>query len=208
MKKFGVAVLVLLAGCAATQKIYMTNAAGQRVSCDAPAGGGDFFSAMGAAVIPNTMNQVREDGARGAVSCIEQYQRAGYAVEVPARPIRAVAYAVAGPLHDKGFTGAIQGMIVAQGTKGRFLVQRPDGVSCEGNFATFQGSGGPDRMIVRYREVVGISISTDGMVPGMSLGSCTNGAQFQAEYYVVRGTDTGFGVGTDSDGNVYKILSQ
>jgi hypothetical protein len=43
---------------------------------------------------------------------------------------------------------------------------------------------------------------------GIAIGSCENGASFQAEYYVIYDTDNGFGVATDSQGNVYKTISQ
>ncbi len=139
-------------------------------------------------------------------ACIEKYAKAGYQLDVPAVPLKTAVYAVAGPLHDRGMTGLIQGLMVVQGTKGKFGFQRPDGIVCEGSFATF-GSG-ESALLVRYRDVVGISFSTDGMLKGMALGSCTNGAQFQGEYFVSPGTNNGFGVATDSDGNVYKALSQ
>lgn len=198
MNKWPVLACCWLAACVSGPKIYMTNEAGDRIDCGslqtAAVQSGEYLAA---AAIAN-------NGVRG---CVERHQATGYEVEVPRRAIKAVAYAAAGPLHDKGYTGAIQGLIVAQGTKGKFVMQRPDGVSCEGSFATMQGQG-ENALIVKYRDVVGINLSVDGMIPGMALGSCTNGVQFQAEYYVVRGTDNGFGVGVDGDGNIFKIISQ
>jgi len=44
------------------------------------------------------------------------------------------------------------------------------------------------------------------MVGGLAIGACSNTATFQAEYYVVPNLDSGFGVATDSDGNIYKII--
>ena len=44
------------------------------------------------------------------------------------------------------------------------------------------------------------------MVGGLAVGTCSNSATFQAEYYVVPGVDSGFGAATDSDGNVFKLI--
>lgn len=200
MNKVAVLVAFLLAGCASGPTIYMTNGDGTQVSCGSlqtAAGSGQGSVTSVAAVLAN----------ESVKSCVAKHQAAGYQIAVPTRQIPVAAYAAVGPIHDAGYNGPIKAVLIAQGSKGKFGVVRPDGVTCEGNFVTMQGAA-PSGLIVKYRDVIGLSVNTSGMVTGVALGSCSNGASFQGEYYVVYNTDNGFGVATDGDGNVYKVISQ
>lgn len=198
VRKITIVLALLLTACVnAGPEVILTNADGKKMSCghyQSPAVQvGEYVAAANL--------------ANGSVnSCVEKYAAQGYGVPIPERRINAVAYTAAGPLHDAGATSPIQTYIIAAGTKGRFGFIRPDGVTCEGSFSTMQGTGA-NGLVVKYHDLIGLSLPTDNMVVGVALGSCRNGASFQAEYYVVRGTDSGFGVAVDGDGNVYKILT-
>ena len=195
MKKLALFAAFSLSACVnASPEIILTNADGKQVSCghyqSAAVNAGEYVAA--ANIANGNVN-----------SCIEKYGRLGYGAM---RQVPVAAYAALGPIHDAGHTGKLQGVVIAQGTKGKFGLMRPDGVTCEGSFVTTPGAS--TGLLVKYRDVIGLSVSTNGMLAGIALGSCSNGAQFQGEYYVVANTDNGFGVAADSDGNVYKVISQ
>ncbi len=123
-----------------------------------------------------------------------------------AREINVSMYPADGPLKKSGKTQALTGKVGGVGTAGSFAFTRPDGVSCDGKWTTLQSQPQADSLIVKYHEVTGISSSVSGMVGGLAVGACSNSATFQAEYYVVPTADSGFGVATDSNGNVYKLI--
>ncbi len=122
------------------------------------------------------------------------------------REIQVVMYPADGPLKKSGKTQAVPGKVGGGGTAGTFAFTRPDGVSCDGKWTTLQSQPGADSLLTKYGTVTGISSKVSGMVGGLAIGACSNSATFQAEYYVVPTADSGFGVATDSNGNIYKII--
>lgn len=126
--------------------------------------------------------------------------------EAGGREIQVSMYPADGPLKKSGKTQAVPGKVGGVGTAGTFAFTRPDGVSCAGKWTTLQSQPGADSLLTKYGAVTGISSKVSGMVGGLAIGACSNSATFQAKYYVVPTADSGFGVATDSNGNVYKII--
>ena len=122
------------------------------------------------------------------------------------RQIQVSMYPAAGPVKDGGHSNALAGVVEGVGTSGTFTFARPDGVACNGRWTTLQSKPQSGSLVDKYQKVTGLSASVSGMVGGLAVGACSNSASFQAEYYAVPGADSGFGVATDSDGNVYKLI--
>jgi len=122
------------------------------------------------------------------------------------RVIQVSMYPASGPLQKSGKTQPITGDVGGVGTTGTFIFTRPDGVKCDGRWTTLQSKPASGSLLDKHRDVVGIGTDPAGMIGGLAIGACSNGGNFQAEYYVVPNVDSGFGAATDSDGNIYKVI--
>ena len=99
------------------------------------------------------------------------------------------------------------------GNTGTLSLVMPDGERCKGRWASAAGAGitvGSTSLISTYGDNIygtGFSVSTDhGQNPGQALMVCQKGRSIQVEFVTGAGTAHGFGVGKDSDGNVYKFV--
>ncbi|MBY0511727.1 MAG: serine protease, partial [Rhodospirillaceae bacterium] len=129
------------------------------------------------------------------------------ALSAPAtREIKVMMFPAAGPVKDSGHSGALAGVAAGVGTSGTFTFARPDNVSCNGRWTTLQTKPQSGSLVDKHKQVTGLPAEVTGMVGGLAIGSCSNAASFQAEYYAVPGADSGFGAAEDSDGNIYKII--
>jgi serine protease Do len=122
------------------------------------------------------------------------------------RNIQVSMYPASGPLQKAGKTQPITGEVGGVGTTGTFVFTRPDGIKCDGRWTTLQAKPASGSLLDKHRDVVGIGTDPAGMIGGLAIGACSNGGNFQAEYYVVPNIDSGFGAATDSDGNIYKVI--
>lgn len=122
------------------------------------------------------------------------------------RQISVSMYPAAGPLKDGGSSSALAGVVAGIGTSGTFSFARPDGVACSGRWTTLQTKPESGSLVDKYQKLTGLPANVSGMVGGLAVGACSNSASFQAEYYAVPGADSGYGVATDSDGNIYKLI--
>ena len=122
------------------------------------------------------------------------------------REIQVAMYPAVGPVKQGGHVQPLIGKVTGVGTSGKFPFARPDGVTCDGRWATLQSQPQSGSLITKYHADLGLPASVTGMVGGLAIGACSNAATFQAEYYAVPGADIGFGAATDSDGNVYRLI--
>ena len=122
------------------------------------------------------------------------------------RQISVQMYPAAGPVKDGGYSAAIAGVVAGVGTSGTFSFARPDSVTCNGRWTTLQSKPQSGSLVDKHQKLTGLPATVSGMVGGLAIGACSNSASFQAEYYAVPGADSGFGVATDSDGNIYKLI--
>jgi hypothetical protein len=95
---------------------------------------------------------------------------------------------------------------------GNITISSLEGETCSGKWSSVapqEASVTSVSLLTQYGAIAGI-MSTVGPKPGVNRGEafivCPSGTNFQAEFYTGSGTANGYGVGKDSNGNVFKLL--
>ncbi len=98
------------------------------------------------------------------------------------------------------------------GNSGNLSFALPDGDTCKGRWSSAAGSGitvGSGSLLSQYGStyISGFSASTgSGQNPGQALAVCSKGRTFQLEFITGAGTAHGFGIGRDSEDNLYRFV--
>lgn len=99
-----------------------------------------------------------------------------------------------------------------QSNSGDISFMMPGQDKCEGRWASAAGAGitlFSESLISQYGTayLTGYSQSTGHVRnPGQALATCAKGRSFQLEFVTGAGTAHGFGIGKDSEANVYKFV--
>jgi hypothetical protein len=98
------------------------------------------------------------------------------------------------------------------GNTGPASLVLPNGETCQGQWSSVaptHSSITSGSLWSRYGALAGFSV-TNGLVPGVNKGqaflNCSKGTKIEAEFFTGSGTANGYGVATDTAGNVYKML--
>jgi hypothetical protein len=98
------------------------------------------------------------------------------------------------------------------GNSGNLTFTMPDGGACKGRWSSAAGAGltiGSAGLLAEYGSTYlsGYSLSTgSGQNPGQALAVCSTGRSLQLEFVTGAGTAHGFGIGKDSEGNIYRFV--
>jgi hypothetical protein len=99
-----------------------------------------------------------------------------------------------------------------QSNSGELIATMPDGEVCKGRWSSAAGSGltvGSASLMGQYgaTHLSGFAVSTGtGQNPGQAIATCAKGRTLQLEFVTGAGTAHGYGIGKDSDGNVYRFV--
>ena len=95
---------------------------------------------------------------------------------------------------------------------GSFSFSLPDGSKCSGTWSSVAPqmiSSSSTSLFGRYGSIAGFSITASnlpGVNRGQAFGVCTNNERFDVEFLTGSGTANGYGLASDTAGNVYKLI--
>lgn len=98
------------------------------------------------------------------------------------------------------------------GNSGDISGTLPGGEQCEGRWASAAGSGVTlfsESLLSTYGSTYssGFAVSPgQGQNPGQAILTCAGGRTIQLEFVTGAGTASGFGIGKDNRGNIYKLV--
>ena len=120
---------------------------------------------------------------------------------------------VRGPLSERRpvptISARVDGIL---GTSGDLTFGMPDGDICKGRWASAAGAGlsvTSASLLSEYGPVyiTGYTTSTgSGTNLGQALVACDTGRTFELEFLTGAGTASGFGIGKDNEGNIYRFV--
>lgn len=97
------------------------------------------------------------------------------------------------------------------GGSGKLSFTAPDGDACAGRWVSLSSatvSVDSATLLTKYGPsyLPGFSIVQPGQNGGQAMATCRNGRRFDLEFVTSQGTAHGFGIGEDTEGNVYKFI--
>ena len=117
---------------------------------------------------------------------------------------------VAGPLSERNPVPVLELRASGLGSSGELKFTMPDGDVCAGRWASLGGSNvtlSSGSLLSEYGALylTGFSIEeTAGRNPGQAIVACDTGRTVELEF-VSRGS-SGFGIGKDNEGNIYRFV--